>query len=83
MGCFLLRLDTDRVTNICVVDIGKGWSDAKCWRQVQNHPTHQSSFEYLESNQIKYSTYFQSLNNLQICEEAMHSSIKIYMYEKN
>ena len=54
-GCFPLRLDTHGVTIIYVLDIWKGWSDAQCWRQVQNHQneTHQNSYEFLESYQIR------------------------------
>ena len=44
-----------RVTIIYVVDIWKGWNDEQCWRQVQNHQneTHQNSYEFLESYQIR------------------------------
>ena len=52
-GCFPLHLDTHGVTIIYVVDIGKGWNDVKCWRQVQNHQTLQKSYEIIESNQIR------------------------------
>ena len=62
-GCFPLRLDTHGVTIIYVVDIGKGWNDVKCWRQVQNHQTYQNSYEFLQSDQIRLHKTYQ-INSL-------------------
>ena len=52
-----------RVTIIYVVDIWKGWNDEQCWRQVQNHQTHQNSYEFLQSDQIRLHKIYQ-INSL-------------------